>query len=320
MHGLRAGVGWDLGGTKLDGVWVDSRGRIQGSETQELPPDRSLGGLGAFLEALDAKLVGSRLPPRVSGLSVAAVVEGPEAKATHAPNLPALRGRALVPWLERRLGRRFVVVNDANAGAEVERRLGRVTGDFLYVILGTGIGGAWVLDGRVYPGRYGSAGEIGHVYAGPPDRPCGCGLRGCLETQAGGRWLGEIATEGLGPRRSRAGGRVDRPWTAKELLLLAEEGHPRARVLRDRAGGVLGRALASLMNATGVERVVIDGRLLVGAPGYARTIRKAWSEGLIAPLKGRARWTRARPFPHRMAYGAWSLAQPDAPRPAGSPG
>ncbi len=307
MHRFRPGWGFDLGGTKLEAVRVDQRGRLQAYRTLPLPEDRSVQGLASAIRALQAELPSGH-PTDACGFSVAAVLQGPLATARMAPNLPALLDRPIRPWLERLLGGPVRVVNDANAGAEVERGRRPPGEDFLYVILGTGIGGGWVLSGQVYEGAFGSAGEVGHVYVGPPDRLCGCGLRGCLEATAGGAGLARRAEE-LMPRRSAAEGKTAPPWTAREVLLRAERGDPVARGLRDEAGLVLGRALASLANATGVGTVVIEGHLFRGAPGYFRAVRRAWGEGLIRPLRGRARLWKALPFPHRMAYGAWSLAQ-----------
>ncbi len=310
MHRFRPGWGFDLGGTKLDAVEIDGRGRIRRYRTAPLPAARSADSLASLVRDLQGQFrKGSRdRPPEVCGFSVAAVLQGPGAIVRMAPNLPALLDRPLRPWLERLLGLPVQVVNDANAGAEVER-VRRPGGDFLYVILGTGIGGGWVLSGRVYQGSFGSAGEVGHVYVGPPDRTCGCGLQGCLEATAGGVGLARRAEE-LMPRPALPGGGAPPPWTAREVLLLAERGQRIARGLRDEAGRVLGRTLASLANATGVGTVLVEGHLFRGAPGYFRATERAWKEGLIHPLRGRARLLRARPFPHRMAYGAWSLAQP----------
>ncbi len=313
MHRFRPGWGFDLGGTKLDAIQIDERGRVRAYRTLPLPSDRSVRSLASSIQELRAQLPAGphgRLA-EVCGFSVAAVLQGPNATARMAPNLPALLDRPLRPWLERLLGLPVRVVNDANAGAEVERGRRPPGADFLYVILGTGIGGGWVLSDRVYEGPLGSAGEVGHVYVGPPDRLCGCGLRGCLEATAGGAGLARRAEE-LMPRRPAPKERIARPWTAREVLLLAEQGDRVARGLRDEAGHVLGRTLASLANATGVGTVVIEGHLFRGAPGYFRATRRGWNEGLIRPLKGRARLWKARPFPHRMAYGAWALAQREA--------
>jgi glucokinase len=310
MPHFRPGLGFDLGGTKLDVIRVDAEGRIQAHQTQPLPSDRSAEGLARTIGDLGTQMGTGPKPrgPEACGFSVAAVLQGPRATARMAPNLPALLDRPLRPWVERLLGRTVTVVNDANAGAEVERGRHPPGQDLLYVILGTGIGGGWVLSGRVYTGPFGSAGEVGHVYVGPPDRVCGCGLKGCLEATAGGAGLARRAEE-LMPRPVLTGGGGPPPWTAREVLLLAERGHRVARALRDDAGRVLGRTLASLANATGVGTVVVEGHLFRGAPGYFHATERAWKEGLIRPLQGRARLLRARPFPHRMAYGAWSLAQ-----------
>jgi glucokinase len=107
-----------------------------------------------------------------------------------APNL-AWRDEPVRKQLEDRLERRVIVENDANAAAWAEVRLGAARGekDVVMITVGTGIGGAIVIDGRLYRGRWGAAGEPGHYRVVPDGRLCGCGNRGCWEQYASGSAL-----------------------------------------------------------------------------------------------------------------------------------
>ena len=128
-------------------------------------------------------------PAGIVGLGVA--VSAPVSAATHALEsgriLPDWRGIDVTAELSKRTGLHVEIGNDANLGAMAEHRFGvaQHTDNFVYVMLSDGVGAGLVLNGRLFEGAIGGAGELGHVTVAPDGYVCRCGNRGCLETLAG---------------------------------------------------------------------------------------------------------------------------------------
>ncbi len=170
-----------------------------------------------------------------------------------APHL-SWRGEPLQDVLMRRLGLPVVVDNDANAAAHAETRFGAARGkrQAVCVTLGTGIGGAVVVDGRVMRGAHGLAGEFGHMQVVPDGRPCECGQVGCWEQYCSGKALARaVAEAGPGPR----------PVSGPDITRAAAAGEPWALAAFDEVGRWLGVGLAGLVSAFDPEVVVVGGGL-----------------------------------------------------------
>lgn len=195
------------------------------------------------------------LPAKVVGVGVG--VPGPLAYATGRPvTPPAMPGWHDIPLralLEDALGLPVFVENDANLGALAEHHWGAAQGcdNLAYVYLGDGgIGCGLILDGKLYRGDVGSAGEIGHLTIEEHGPACRCGAFGCLEALAG--------TPAL-LRRARALG-LNCANTG-DLIRLAEAGNRQAAALLHTTGEYLGVALANLLNMINPGCVVIGGAL-----------------------------------------------------------
>jgi glucokinase len=168
------------------------------------------------------------------------------------PNIPCWKDYPARERLERVLGVRVRLDNDANCAAVAEGWIGagRGTPSFLLLTLGTGVGGGVMLDGRIWRGESGRGGEVGHVVVEPDGSPCGCGSRGCLETVASSQGILRMASEaGLS-----AG--------VEELAILARSGDVRAASLFSRAGSALGIAIAGWLNTLDVHTIIIAGGVL----------------------------------------------------------
>ncbi len=169
--------------------------------------------------------------------------------------------------------------NDANCAVQGECWVGTAQRG-RYVIgltLGTGIGGGFVIDGKVYHGASDAAGEFGHMVIDPDGPLCGCGNRGCLEALASGRNIARRAREllqssGPGALRDLAGGDPDRV-TAQLVYQAADAGDPVARQVAEDTARYLGIGVANLLNIFNPDIVVILG-------GVSRA-----GEGLFTPLR-----------------------------------
>jgi predicted NBD/HSP70 family sugar kinase len=176
---------------------------------------------------------------------------------------------ALGPVLEERLGIRVVVENDVRALTIGEHwfGVGVGTASFAIVTIGRGIGSGIHVNGEVVEGAYGVAGEIGHLPLTSPDRICSCGRRGCVEAVASSAAIVAAASEGrAGPRLSIA-----------DVVELAHHGDPLAVRAFEEAATVVGTAIATLVNLTGPELVIIGGEAVSDFDLFDENLRAAFA-------------------------------------------
>ena len=172
----------------------------------------------------------------------------------------------LAAAVESATGLRTVVENDANAAAWAEHRYGAGVGvdDLVVVTVGTGIGGALVLGGRLHRGASGSGGEIGHAVHVVDGLPCGCGRTGCFEQYASGRALVREARALAAERPDDAALLLSRAGSVDEVsgphvTAAAVDGDPVARLAFQRIGDHLGRGLADLAEVLDPRAFVVGG-------------------------------------------------------------
>ena len=219
-------IGVDVGGTKVAAGVVDEHGHIV-EKLKRFTPAASPGGTIAVIADVVNELL-ARYEVDAVGIGAAGFVDQTRSTVLFAPNL-AWRDEPVKKQVEERIGRPVVVENDANAAAWAEAKLGAARGleQVLLITVGTGIGAGIVLDGRLYRGRFGSAGEPGHYRVVPEGRLCGCGNRGCWEQYASGSAL--VAEARDFARRS--------PEAAARLLQLGRRQSGRNRRARGHRGG-----------------------------------------------------------------------------------
>lgn len=252
-------VGLDVGGTFLKAARVDGAGAIA-AQLSEPVRKETADGLFDQLEAAVRSLAGQDGLDDIAGIGVGlpGIVDRDTLKVTRAPNVPVLDGLSVGEEMTRRLGIPSFAENDANAAGLAEAWLGAGRGaeNVLFVTLGTGVGAAVIISGRIWTGRSGYAGEIGHVQFEPDGVPCGCGSWGCVETVAGiGGWR-RRAEAAVASRESALRGRdpdpaviVEAAWEGDDVALEIVQGSARA----------LGVGLAAALNLFNFERVVIGG-------------------------------------------------------------
>lgn len=203
------------------------------------------------------------------GVGVAGLVQWPEGVFVWGPHV-AGTSVPLRRVLEEELGVPALVDNDANAAAWAEHiaGAGRGYGDMLLVTLGTGIGGALILDGELYRGKS-FAGEWGHTMFERNGHRCACGKRGCWETVASGPALIRLAREFVfqNPDGALAYRLGDRPFTGEDVTRAADEGDETARGLVAQVGADLGRGLCNLIAILDPDLIVVGGGL--GSVGEA---------------------------------------------------
>lgn len=264
-------MGVDIGGTKVAAGLVDDGGVIR-HRTRRDTPDRSrspqvvedtiVGAVEGLLRI--ARDEGSTV--EAIGVGAAGFVGTDRATVVFAPHL-SWRDEPLQQGLSSRLGLPICVDNDANAAAWAEYRFGaaREETHLVMITLGTGIGGAIVTDGALQRGRFGIAGEFGHMQIVPDGMRCECGNRGCWEQYASGNALvRETRTliEARSPVIQDLADRVCGDPTALGGPLITEaarDGDPTARELLAEIGHWLGVGLANLAAAIDPGLFVIGG-------------------------------------------------------------
>lgn len=267
-------TGTSTGGRRPVLLSVNARaGYVAGAKVTDRAVIAVLTDLDATVVARHTSALGSRAPGRVAA-TLAGAVEALAPAARGGPLLGAGAGLAGVidrdtgvvhhsthldwhdvpfgPLLEERLNVPVAVDNDVNALVATEQWFGagRGVADFLVISLGRGVGLGMVLDGRLYRGSTGGAGEFGHVKVSPgPGAPrCACGSRGCLEASVGDAAIARQASAGAG-----------RALDADEAAGLARTGDPLARGVFEDAGRLLGTAAANLVNVLDPGLIILSG-------------------------------------------------------------
>lgn len=215
----------DFGGTKLTaGVSNPGQRSWLAHRRVFLPP--GVDGRYEYDTMLDLArdLIEETGQPAAVGVSFGGPVYAPEGLVRRSFHTPGWENTPLAEWLQAELNVPAVVDNDANAAALGEFRFGAGQGcqHILYVTISTGIGGGWILNGRLYAGADGLAGEIGHLIVQPGGFLCPCGKRGCLEAEASGPAMAQRARLYLVKKKGKTRSGSSR---AKRLLELAE-GNP----------------------------------------------------------------------------------------------
>jgi glucokinase len=169
--------------------------------------------------------------------------------------------------MERETGIKTFLINDANAAALGELYFGAGKGacNFIYVTISTGIGGGIIIDGELYSGAIGTAGEIGHMTIDDKGARCNCGNNGCWEMFASGSALAREAQHRIQRGTETAildyaGGDAEK-ITAQVVQAAAEHGDTLARELIARTGYYIGVGLANLINIFNPELIIIGGGL-----------------------------------------------------------
>lgn len=260
----------DLGGTHLRVATIDREGKIQTRLMQLTPqaekPNEIVRALIDAAHKCEAKAVEQGATITAVSVAVPGTVNVAEGVVVKAPNVPSLDGFRLAAALEGELQWPAILENDANAAAigEMWRGAGRGHGTVICVTLGTGVGGGIILDGKLWRGADGSAGEIGHMGVDPfGGVACTCGSRGCLEVYASATAIVRMTREAR-PRYPNSMLHTSENLTSAIVYQAGTEGDELALEVFRRMGVYLGIGVASLINVLNPEVVVIGGGLSNG--------------------------------------------------------
>lgn len=221
--------------------------------------------------------------------------------------MPAWKGDLGLSNLADRYGVPLMVDNDANLGALAERwwGIGRDVENFVYIKLATGIGAGYVLDGEIYRGASGVAGEIGHVAIDPHGQTCVCGLRGCLATKVGSQVLLQRMAE-LAADQPEHPAQAD-DFAMVDLLKAALAGDALAVTVVREAAESLGIAVAGLLNVLNPSLVVIGGDLARLGPLLVDPLQAAIAERTLINSMQAVEIRTSELGPQSIAVGAATM-------------
>lgn len=267
--GRQLTIGVDLGATTVKAGVVDGEGKILDNQKVETLANKGPATVIRQISHAVRELLNHYRDGEVIGIGIGApgVVASDGGVVKYPPNFSDWTEVDLGAEIRKEFRLPVQVENDANVAALAEAKFGAGRGhkDFLFVIWGTGVGGGIILNGEIFRGPYGGAGEIGHVtidYNGPQ---CGCGNRGCVEAYVGQRYLSQRTREKLknfDTSSSKILALVQGNFDAIEpytISMAAHQGDQLAHDILVEAGTILGVGLASVLNILDLRFVIVGG-------------------------------------------------------------
>ena len=290
-------VGLDLGEERFAGSLVNLRGEIR--RTVELPVAGRDGSdaLDLVFELLDRLLAGMTAPLLGIGIGTPGLVDSRTGTIRRAVNLD-WRDLPLGDVVAERYGVPVNVANDSHAAALAEYTYagGDRVPNLIVIRVGRGVGAGLILRGALFQGDGSGAGEIGHVVVDDDGDVCRCGRTGCLETVVGMRAI-----------EARAAAANGRPTDLSAVRRAIDDGERWAHELAAEAGAALGAAVAGLIGALDVERIVLLGPVTELGNVWLDAVRAAAGRRALAALADEVEIHVARPTTNVVIRGASAL-------------
>jgi glucokinase len=255
-------IGIDLSGPVLRAAVVNDNGEIIERREAAVEADR----LVMQVEQVVNELRGVHPNIETVGIAVPGLVNRTTDRVIASRDLPSTVREDLHSEFTKAMGVRVEIENDANAAAYGEYKVGAGRGsrDMFYVTIGEGIGGAIILDGKLWTGASGFAGEFGHITIDTEGLECDCGNTGCLETVASAPNIVRRANERLHRDGTSSLSRlaINKNFTADDVAHEARNGDDFSMMMIERTGKFIGTGVASVLNLLNIERVVLGGGVM----------------------------------------------------------
>jgi glucokinase len=259
-------IGINVSGSKVRAALVDELGRIIERIETQLSSENIVPQLATIAGDLRPALG----TVAALGVAIPGLVNRQTDRVVDPRGMPAPMVEDLHGELTRATGLRVEIENDANAAAygEFKAGAGRGSSNLFYIMIGDGIGGAIILDGKLWTGASGFAGEVGHITIDTEGLECVCGNTGCLETLASAPSIVRRARERLYRDNTSSLSRLalNKNFTADDLAHEAREGDDFAAMMIERTGRYIGTGVASVINLLNIERIVLGGGVMDAGP------------------------------------------------------
>ena len=255
-------IGMHFSGPRLQAALINDAGQVLERREATISPKTMIQQVASIARELgsqggDVSALGFGIPGLVNRQTDVVIVS---------PDLPTGIRENLHKELTEATGLRVELENDANAAAYGEFKVGAGVGshNIFYMMIGNGIGGAIILDGKLWTGTSGFAGEVGHITIDTEGIQCVCGNTGCLETVASAPSIVRRARERLHRDSTSSLSRLglNKDFTADDVAHEAKEGDDFALMMIERTGKYIGTGVASVINLLNIEKIILGGGVM----------------------------------------------------------
>ncbi len=273
-------IGIDIGGTKVLGGVVDASGKIIESARRVTPAAGGKELIATIVELI--KELNSKHEIAGIGICVAALISADQGTIVGAPNIANLSELNFVAEIKKVFDLPVIAENDANAAMWAEYKFGSAKGfnPVMFFIIGTGMGGGLVIDGKLFRGANGIGAEFGHMIVQPKGILCGCGAHGCIEQYASGSALMRYAKDAItadpiaGKALLDAAGVINN-LTGEILTEAAKNGDQLAISAFNKQADWLGSACASYTLLLDPQAIVVGGGVVQAGELFLAPVRAA---------------------------------------------
>jgi glucokinase len=301
-------AGIDVSGAALRAVVISPAGEVLARREAAVESEDLIAGISELI----ARLRESH-PLQSVGVGIPGLVNRDTDRVLMSTGLPSVVRNDLHSELMKATGLRIELENDANAAAygEYKTGAGRDARDIFYIGIGDQIGGAIILDGKLWLGASGCAGEIGHITINTEGVECVCGNTGCLETVASGPNIARRARERLDrdSTSSLSTLAMTENFTAVDVAHAANNGDDFSIMMIGRTGKFIGAAVASIINLLSIERVILGGGVMEAGDLILAPIIKEAGERSFQPCFESTKIVAAELGADGVAIGAALLAR-----------
>jgi glucokinase len=261
---MRTAIGVDLGGTNTKTAFIDESGRVIKKKVFSTPAPFDRGAWSATLKEYAEALKTSERAPCGIGIGIAGLVDPNSRRVLHAPNIQGIDGWAIGEDLEKAFGLPVKADNDVNVMALGGHFFGPNDGskNIVCLTLGTGVGGALIINGQLYRGSGFTAGELGHITINEEGPQCSCGNHGCAEAYLGNQRIvrrfkdflrkdgNSIVTDMAGP---------DGAVTPHMIYEAAKKGDAIALKVWEETAAHLATLLSGVINLVNPDKIILGG-------------------------------------------------------------
>lgn len=308
-------IGIDIGGTMIKGALFDLQGGLikkdETSTRAEKGQEKFIENIISFVNLLQKETgKASSL-----GIGIAGVLDKERETLLESPNLPLLKNVPLKKLLESELGIPVFIENDANIAALGELWAGDGKGidNFLLLTLGTGIGSGLILNGDLWTGETGKAGEFGHAVVNPDGAQCACGKKGCLEAHSSGSAMVRMAREALAKGRESSLQNLYKnnpdALTPKAIYTEAKNGDELCLEIFKEAARFLAIAISDVNNLLDIHNFIIGGGVSKASHIFEAGLREEVKKRVFSVSKEKIRIIISKLGNDAGIFGAGYLAK-----------